>query len=104
MDDEFFFPQNVTTTYRIFGLGPRHLRRAAIGLGPALLLAMALARWTSFFSALLVAAVLLLLYVAAFAYPTFGDETLMDIVLHQRAKTRTQTAYQYAEEVPDAEP
>lgn len=34
MDEEFLFPQNVRTTYRLWVLGPRHLKR--LGLAPIL--------------------------------------------------------------------
>lgn len=106
MDEEFFFPQNVTTTYRIFGMGPRHLKRAGIGAAAAVPLVLTLAFRIGLFPALVVAAVLLAAYIGAVAYPTSGDETLSDVVLHLWAKGRAQTsfAYQSKEVAPIGEP
>lgn len=103
MDEEFFFPQNVTTVYQVFGMGPRHLRRAGIGLAGVLPLAVVLGRCAGLFVALIGSVVLLAAYVAACAYPTFGDETLSDIVLHLRHKRRSQTTFLCEEVTGDAE-
>lgn len=97
MDEEFFFPQNVTTTYRILGMGPRHLRRGGVGLAGALGLAVLVARQSDLFTGLMVSTLLLLVYVAGFAYPTFGEESLADVWLHLWAKSRVQTRFPYVE-------
>jgi hypothetical protein len=92
VDDEFFFPQNVQTTYRLFGMGPRHLRRAALGLPVAVGLAFVLGRGHVLVG-VLIATILAAAFVAAVCWPTNGDETVIDLWLHVRRMQREQTVF-----------
>lgn len=101
MDDEFFFPQNVQTTYRLFGMAPRHLRRAAAGL-PVAILVGALVAQAHVLMGVLVATILGGAYLAGFCWPANGEETVLDLWLHVRRMHQHQTVFVKKEEVPDA--
>jgi hypothetical protein len=92
VDDEFFFPQNVQTTYRLFGLGPKHLRRAAMGLPAALAIAALLGRGHALWG-VLVGTILAAAYVGGACWPANGDETVLDLWLHVRRMQRQQTIF-----------
>lgn len=92
MDEEFFFPQNVRTTYRLWILGPRHLRRLA--LAPVLAV---LFGWLLHGLPLLVAAIGTSLVVAAYCglgvVPVAADEQTAwdvwrEIQTHRRSQSR----------------
>ena len=99
MDEEFFFPQNVRTSYRLWLLGPSHLRRLA--LAPVILL---LTGWAlhgvSMFLAAVVAGLLTALYTALLCVPLLGDDqTLSDVGLEILRHRRRQTSFPHRKEV-----
>lgn len=99
MDEEFFFPQNVRTTYRLFMMGPTHLKRLVLAPVIAVLVIVGLHR----FSLLLgVGAGVLLaaIYAGACCVPLMGDDqTLLDVGLEIRRHGRAQGRYQNRREV-----
>jgi hypothetical protein len=104
MDEEFFFPQNVQTTYRLFGMGPKHLRRLLTG-SPVILVAMVLAsRWMPVPWVVTLAAILLVGYAAGYCWPTNGENALFDLWLNVRRLRRSQTIFIRQEVLPAAEP
>jgi hypothetical protein len=92
MDEEFFFPQNVQTSYRLFGMGPRHLRRLVMGLPVVLAVAVLVGRFDVLWG-VLVGALLAAAYVAGGCWPTDGAETVFDLWLHIRRMQREQTVF-----------
>jgi hypothetical protein len=95
VDDEFFFPQNVRTSYRLWIFGPKHLRRLAVALVIAVLAGLALYR-VSVLLAALVAGLLAGAYVAVFCLPILADEqTLADVGWEIRRHRRHQTSFDY---------
>jgi len=99
MDEEFFFPQNVRTSYRLWFLGPRHLKRLA--LAPVIALATGWAlHGLSLFLAVAVAGFLAAAYSAVFCLPVFGDDqTLSDIGLEIRRHRKQQARFCHRKEV-----
>ena len=94
MDDEFFFPQNVRTSYRLWILGPRHLKRLAVAPVIALLVALALFK-VSLFLAAVVAGLLATAYTVSFCLPLLADEqTLSDVGLEIQRHRRQQTEFE----------
>lgn len=101
MDEEFFFPQNVRTSYRLWMFGPKHLRRLGAGLPVIVLGAGYLSRTLPLPLAAALVACVVALYTAAWCWPVFSDEqTVLDLVLHLRRKRRQQTEFPYDEEAP----
>ncbi|MFZ5823448.1 MAG: hypothetical protein ACOY94_03775 [Bacillota bacterium] len=90
MDEEFFFPQNVQTSYRLFMLGPVHLKRLA--LAPVIALAAVLALYrVTLFGSMALAVLLASVYAAACCFPLMGDDqTLLDVGLEIRRHGRSQ--------------
>ena len=99
MDEEFFFPQNVRTSYRLWLLGPRHLKRLL--LAPVIALPTGWALYgLSFFLAVTVAAFLAAIYAALFCVPLLADEqTLSDVGLEILRHRRQPARYPHREEV-----
>lgn len=99
MDEEFFFPQNVKTTYRLWLLGPKHLKRLA--LAPVIAVAAGLALYSlSLFVAALVAGLLAAAYGAICCVPLLGeDQTLSDIWLEIWRHRRRQATFEHRKEV-----
>ena len=104
MDEEFFFPQNVQTSYRLFGMGPKHLRRLVMGIPGLLLVTVATAKLLSVLVALGVGLVLLVAYGAGFCWPTKGENTMFDLWLHVRRLRRVQTIFKREEAEPADQP
>jgi hypothetical protein len=101
MDEEFFFPQNVRTTYRLWLLGPRHLKRLALAPVLALLLGWATYR-ISLLLAIALAAFAAAVYTAVFCLPLLGDDqTLSDIGLEIYRHRRHQNHFAHRKEEPD---
>lgn len=99
MDDEFFFPQNVRTSYRLWILGPRHLKRMALAPVIALLVGLPLFK-VSLMAAAIVAGLLAGVYVAVFCLPLLSDEqTLSDVGWEIYRHRRRQTTFAYSKEV-----
>jgi hypothetical protein len=99
MDEEFFFPQNVRTTYRLWLLGPRQLKRLAVAPVLALLIGWAL-HGLSFLVAAIAAGLLASVYGAVFCLPLLSDEqTLSDIGLEVLRHRRTQSTFAHGREV-----
>ncbi|HYF90941.1 MAG TPA: hypothetical protein VD969_01710 [Symbiobacteriaceae bacterium] len=99
MDDEFFFPQNVRTSYRLWILGPRHLKRLSLAPLIAVLAGLALFK-VSLFLAAVVAGLLASVYAALFCIPLLADEqTLSDVGWEVYRHRRHQTAFAHAREV-----
>jgi hypothetical protein len=99
MDEEFFFPQNVRTSYRLWLLGPRHLKRLALAPVLALLAGWAL-HGLSFLLAAIAAGLLASVYGAVCCLPLLSDEqTLADIGLEILRHRRHQTAFAHGKEV-----
>ena len=93
MDEEFFFPQNVRTTYRLWILGPRHLRRLGIAPVVALLAFLPLFRVSVLVAAIL-AGLLGTAYAVVFCLPLLSDDqTLSDVYLEVRRHRRRQTYF-----------
>lgn len=93
MDEEFFFPQNVRTSYRLWILGPRHLRRLAVAPVLAMLAFLPLYP-ISVFLAAVVAGLLGSAYAVAFCLPLLSDEqTLSDVHMEIRRNRRRQTYF-----------
>lgn len=93
MDEEFFFPQNVQASYRLWLMGPKHLRRLilapvlAIGIGWATArISLYLAAFLAIFSASV--------YAACFCVPVVAEEqTLWEVWLALRRHTRAQVRF-----------
>jgi hypothetical protein len=99
VDDEFFFPQNVRTSYRLWILGPRHLKRMALAPVIALLVGLPLFK-VSLLAAAIVAGLLAGVYVAVFCLPLLSDEqTLSDVGWEIYRHRRRQTTFAYLKEV-----
>lgn len=103
MDEEFFFPQNVRTTYRLWILGPRHLKRLA--LAPLIALAVG---WLFVGVSLFLAALLAALFASAYAglccVPVLAEErTAWDVwqELRRHQKGQAVFAHQREEEAND---
>jgi len=91
MNEEFFFPQNVRTSYRLWLMGPRHLRRLAGAVPIGLMVGWMLHRMPL---VVVAAGVVLVLsgYVAAACLPLLGDDlTLWDVGREIRRHRRQQT-------------
>ncbi len=99
MDEEFFFPQNVRTTYRLFMMGPTHLKRLV--LVPVIVVGVILGLYR--FSVLLgvgVGVLLAAVYAGACCVPLMGDDqTLLDVGLEIRRHGRAQGRYLNTKEV-----
>jgi hypothetical protein len=101
LDEDFFFPQNVRTSYRLWVFGPKHLRRIGAGLPVIVLGAAYLGRTLSLPMAAAFVACCAAVYIAAWCWPLFTDEqTVLDLLLHLHRRRRQQTAFPYDEEVP----
>jgi hypothetical protein len=99
MDDEFFFPQNVRTSYRLWILGPRHLKRMTLAPVIALLVGLPLFK-VSLMAAAIVAGLLAGVYVAVFCLPLLSDEqTLSDVGWEIYRHRRRQTTFSHLKEV-----
>lgn len=92
MDEEFFFPQNVQTTYQLFGMGPKHLKRLVAGAPVVLLLGVLIAQAHVLFG-VLIATILAGAYVGGCCYPVNGEETVADLWLHVRLMRQQQTVF-----------
>lgn len=99
MDEEFFFPQNVRTSYRLFMLGPAHLKRLVLAPVIAILVIVGLYQ-VSLFLAVAVGILLASVYTGLCCVPLMGDEqTLLDVALEIRRHGRTQGRYPNRREV-----
>lgn len=102
MDERYFFPQNVRTDYRLtvlfVSLGPRHLKRAAVG-GAVILASTYLAlRSVSLLQAALVASIAFSSYLAVCCLPVFPDDiTIGDLVRRLYDKRNSQQVFPYGE-------
>lgn len=95
MDEEFFFPQNVRTEYRLWIFGPKHLRRLALGLVLALLVGW-LFHGLSLLLAAILAALMGTLWAGLFCLPVLHDEvTPWDLWREMQHHARGQTQFHY---------
>jgi hypothetical protein len=99
LDEEFFFPQNVRTSYRLWLLGPRHLKR--LTLAPVILLLVGWAlHGVSIFLAAVMAGLLTALYTGLVCVPLLGDDqTLSDVGLEILRHRRRQSTFRHRKEV-----
>jgi len=97
VDEEFFFPQNVRTTYRLLHMGPRHLKRAATGAGVLLAgSALAVMKGLALPWAALGATVLGTAYGLTYCLPLYGDDqALLDLWAELQAHYRRQTVFPF---------
>lgn len=92
MDEEFFFPQNVRTEYRLWMFGPKHLRRLALGVVAAMAVGWLL-HGVSLLLAAILAAVVATAWAGFFCLPVLHDETTAwelwrEMRRHARGQTR----------------
>lgn len=98
MDEEFFFPQNVRTSYRLWILGPKHLKRLAGAPALALLAGLPLLRISPFLAAV-VAGLLGAAYAVTLCLPLLGDDqTLSDVGLELLRHRRRQNRFAHGKE------
>jgi hypothetical protein len=99
MDEEFFFPQNVRTSYRLFMLGPTHLKRLV--LAPVIALAAIIGLYRiSLFLGVGAGVLLAAIYAGLCCIPLMGDDqTMLDMALEIRRHQRSQGRYRNRREV-----
>jgi hypothetical protein len=93
VDEEFFFPQNVQASYRLWLMGPKHLRRLV--LAPVLAIVLG---WVTAGLSLYLAAFLAIfsasVYTACFCVPVVAEEqTLWEVWLALRHHSRSQVRF-----------
>lgn len=103
MDEEFFFPQNVRTSYRLWLFGPRHLLRLAAA--PVLAVVFGwLVHGLSLTLGVIFGVMVGAAYTALCCVPILeSDETLLDVGLSLLRHRRQQARYCYEQEVIDRE-
>lgn len=92
MDEEFFFPQNVRTEYRLWIFGPRHLRRLPLVLIPAVLVVWLTHEFSTTLAAVL-AVLVASVHCTVYCLPVLHDEeTVWDLwqemLRHRDSQTR----------------
>jgi hypothetical protein len=93
MDEEFFVPQNVQATYRLWLMGPRHLKRLILAPVLAILTGWAMAG-LSLYLAAFTAVFLASCYVACCCVPVVaGEQTLVEVWVAIRRHNRSQVVF-----------
>lgn len=93
MDEEFFFPQNVQTSYRLWLMGPKHLKRLILAPVLAILTGWAVAG-LSLYLAAFTAVFLASVYIACVCVPVVaGEQTLIEVWIAVRRHSRTQVVF-----------
>ena len=99
MDEEFFFPQNVRTSYRLFMLAPVHLKRLILAPVIAVVAVIGLYQiWLLL--GVGVGVLLAAIYAGLCCFPLMGDDqTLLDVGLEIRRHGKAQGRYLNQKEV-----
>lgn len=98
MEEEFFFPQNVSTDYSLWGLSPLHLRRLVLGLPPLLLL-LSLLRTLPLLLVIALTVGVAALFAVVWCVPMFPDGlTLLDRLWAVHQHSRRPAVFPYAKE------